>query len=510
MKVEPVRGPKFAAIVKKYGVAQPKFATPVLQGHESNDPLAIMLSNYLLWESTPALAEEALARVARVVVDVNDLRVMLEREVEETIGEKYPFVQERAFRLRATMNDIYRRHHKVSIDHLRNASRKDQRAYLEGLSDIPPFVAGRTLLVAFELPSAIADDTMVELLCQQGIVESTATTADVVQWIAKSHRVEELPKVYYALSQMSVEAWNAAGKNATKIRGAYLARHASFRAVEVAERKRVEDEKLAKVRDAERVAENKRLAEIAREEDRLRQKREGEEARVRAKIERDSQRVAAIAERQRKLVQREIERVAREKQQVKEAAARAKEAEKQRIRKEASDRKAAILREKREKKAADTKKQLEKKLAERKLRDARAASQKAEAAARKKLAQATQAAKKAAVKAKAAKSKVATTKVATTKAAKTKVAKSKVVKSKVVKSKVVKTKAGIAKAGKSVATKSKTSKSKPSKSKPSKSKTVQPKVSKSKPSKSKTAKPKISNAKTSKPKPSSKTAKSRR
>ena len=78
MKVEPVRGPKFAALVKKYGNGTPSFATPVLNGCEPNDPLAILLTNYLLWESTPALVEEALGRIARTVVDVNDLRVMLE------------------------------------------------------------------------------------------------------------------------------------------------------------------------------------------------------------------------------------------------------------------------------------------------------------------------------------------------------------------------------------------------------------------------------------------------
>ena len=105
MKIEPVRGPKFAALVRKYGTGAPSFATPLLDGSDPADPLAILLSNYLLWESTPKLAEDALARIARVVVDANDLRVMLEREVIETIGEKYPFVDERAQRLRATLND---------------------------------------------------------------------------------------------------------------------------------------------------------------------------------------------------------------------------------------------------------------------------------------------------------------------------------------------------------------------------------------------------------------------
>ena len=214
MKVEPVRGPKFATLLKKYGggsTALSSFATPVLVGHESSDPLAILLTNFLLWEATPALAEEALAKLSRVVVDVNELRVMLEREVIDTIGEKYPFVDERATRLRATLNDIVRRQHRTSLDHLRNASRKDQRTYLEGLTDIPSFVAGRTMLIAFEIPTPIVDDTMVELLHEAGAIEPTATTADVVHWIAKRYRAEEFTKLYVALDAMSREAWKTAG-----------------------------------------------------------------------------------------------------------------------------------------------------------------------------------------------------------------------------------------------------------------------------------------------------------
>jgi hypothetical protein len=385
MKVEPIRAPKFAALVKKYATGTPTFPTPVLEGCDAADPLAILLTNYLLWESTPALAEEALSRIARVVVDVNDLRVMLESEVREVIGEKYPFVEERAIRLRATLNDIFRRQHRTSLDHLRNASRKDQRAYLEGLAEIPHFVAGRTLLVAFELPAPIVDDTAVEVLHQNGVVEPTATTADVAAWIGKSHRIEELPKVHHALAQLSREAWDAAGRNGHRIRAGYLARHAGFRAAEEAERRRVEEEKLAKVREAERLAEEKRLAEVAREEERHRQKREAEEARVRARAEREAARVAAIAERERLKAQREAERVAREKQRALEAERKAKqeakaaaklaerqkkeaerkrvEAERKRVRMEAAARKAAALRAQREKKAAVLKAQREKQLA---------------------------------------------------------------------------------------------------------------------------------------------------
>jgi len=455
MKIEPVRGPKFAALVRKYGTGAPSFATPLLEGSDPADPLAILLSNYLLWESTPKLAADALARIARVVVDANDLRVMLEREVIETIGEKYPFVDERAQRLRSTLNDIFRRQHRTSLDHLRNASRKDQRGYLEGLAEIPPFVSGRTMLVAFELPAAIVDDTTVEVLHQQGVVEPRATTLDVVQWIGKNHRLEELPKVHHALSQLVAEAWSGAGRNGTRIRDAYLMRHAGFQAAIDAEKRRVEEERLAKVRDAEAAAERKRLEEIAREEDRIRQKRDAEAARVRAKQEREAARVAAIAERERRQAEREALRIARARELERKAVERAKLEERRRRQREANERKAAIRKAKREK-LAKVKAEKAARLAKAKALKA-AKLLKAKKLKDAKLAKAKKLARLKALKAaKVAKLKAA--KVAKLKAAK--VAKQKA-------AKVAKLKAA------------KKNKSKPSKSKPSKSKSPKSKSPKS-------------------------------
>ena len=345
MKVEAVRGPKFLAILRKYGSNAPLAPTPVLVHHEPNDPLAILLTNFLLWESTPELADEALARLSRVIVDVNELRVMLERELAETIGSKYPFIEERALRLRAALNDVFRRQHRTSLDHLRNASRKDQRGYLEGLPEIPPFVSGRTLLAAFEHPAAVVDDTTVEVLLQHGAVEPTSTTADVVAWISKHHRADEMVKIHNALTALKYEACAAAGKQFTKIRAAYLARHAGYLAVENAARQKIEDEKQAKIAAAERVIEDKRLAEIAKEEDRVRLKREAEEARVAAKIERDAQRVLRERERVAHEIAREkaLKKAAHAKQvaAVREEARRVRDAARNKIREAAAAKKAA-------------------------------------------------------------------------------------------------------------------------------------------------------------------------
>ncbi|MFM7051681.1 MAG: hypothetical protein ACKOYN_06060, partial [Planctomycetota bacterium] len=361
MKIDPVRGTKFLALVKKHAAPLPQ--VPVLPGAEPNDPLAILLSNYLLWESSASLVAEALQRISRIVVDANELRVMLESEVIETIGEKYPFVEERARRLRATLNDIFKRQHKTSLDHLRGMSRKDQRAYLEGLAEIPPFVAARTLVVAFENPAPIVDDTATQLCFQEGALEPTTTTAEVVAWCVKHCRVEEYAKISGAMSALSASAWSGGAKGGLKVRGAYLDRHAGFRAAVEAESRRIEDEKRAKIEAAERAAEERRLAEIAHEEERVRLKREADEARVRERQQREAERVAKAAAREAERVAREQAKVKAAEERVKREAAEAERKRKDAVRREAERKKLELKRAAIAKKKAELKKKLDAKRA---------------------------------------------------------------------------------------------------------------------------------------------------
>lgn len=359
MKVEAVHGPKFSTIVRKRGAGSALAPAPTLSFFDPEDPLTVLVGSYLLWESSPTLAADAATRMATLAVDANELRVMLEPELVEAMGPKYPFVEERAARLRSTLNDIYRRQHRTSLDHLRNAARKDQRSYLDGLADIPSFVVGRTLQFAFDLPAPIVDETMVEMLVREEAVQPTATLDEVVQWIGRNHKQDELPKVNVAMQSLASAAWDGGGRSGVKVRSAFLARHAGFREAAEREERRIEEERLAKIRAAEEAAEAKRLAEIAKAEARLQAQRDAEEARkraraeaeaarLRAKAEREAARVAAALERERAKAAREAERVARQAAREKEAERRRKEAEKLAARKAAeSARKAREVERKR-------------------------------------------------------------------------------------------------------------------------------------------------------------------
>ena len=179
MKIDPIRATKFATLLKKHGAAQPHLPTLDAPDAEAPDGIGSLIIGYLLWDSTPALAAAAVTAIRRETVDFNELRVLLEGEIVSIIGKNYPHAFERAERLRRALNDVYKRQHRTSLDHLRSQGRREQRAYVEGISGMITFVAHRTLVAAYQHPLVPIDDTIVEALYMHGIADPLAT-ADMV------------------------------------------------------------------------------------------------------------------------------------------------------------------------------------------------------------------------------------------------------------------------------------------------------------------------------------------
>ena len=95
---------------------------------------------------TKALAQDQARRLHALGLG-RDLRVALVKEQVAMIGVRYPLAWDRCALMRRTLMDLYKREHKVSLERLRNVSKRDAKAYVEGLAGITPFVAARTLLL---------------------------------------------------------------------------------------------------------------------------------------------------------------------------------------------------------------------------------------------------------------------------------------------------------------------------------------------------------------------------
>jgi len=168
----------------------------------SEPMLGHFVRSFLVWESTVAKAALAIRRIEQSVVDFNELRVCMPGEMVRVMGERYPRAEERARRMRAALNAIYSREHKVSLERLTEMSKRESREYLESLDGTPRFVAARVSLLGLAGHMAPVDGRMTRRLIERGVVEAESTPEAAAATLERKVRAAELPECYALL-----QAW---------------------------------------------------------------------------------------------------------------------------------------------------------------------------------------------------------------------------------------------------------------------------------------------------------------
>lgn len=158
------------------------------------------LRSFLTWEASPIKAEAALKRIHHAVVDFNELRVCLTDELAQMLGERYPLARERAHRLRAALNELYRREHGVTLEAVLTMPKREARAYLGSLEGVPPFVAARVTVLELGGHAFPVDDRIRTALSEEGI--DAGGVDELGSWLERQVRGGEARAAYLAM-----EAW---------------------------------------------------------------------------------------------------------------------------------------------------------------------------------------------------------------------------------------------------------------------------------------------------------------
>ncbi|MCG3138705.1 MAG: hypothetical protein HJJLKODD_02573 [Phycisphaerae bacterium] len=188
----------------------PKEPWPVL-----NDPLEHLCLAILSENGLPHRCLQALQRLHRHVVDLNDLRVstpaelalLLQRDVRDSVA--------RATSLVRTLNTLYEKENKVSLRELKTKNKKERQDYLTSLGTLSPYAVACTLLMGFNDHVIPLDESMLQLLQKQNLVEADADLATVQQWLQKQINAKDARSFYGVLKALSNQK-SVAGKMATR------------------------------------------------------------------------------------------------------------------------------------------------------------------------------------------------------------------------------------------------------------------------------------------------------
>ena len=175
---------KFASVVKRLVAAAPAPAPYVLEPFGDTPATEReLLFSFLLWDSNTSLAHAAYRKLIDAFVDLNHLRVAMPEEVVAIVGDRYPKSDHRAARLRAVLQDIFRREHTLSLARLGTTGKREARHYLESLEGMHGFVSGRLLLINFASHAVPLDDRLRVMLTEEHAIDPILSVSEAQHWV---------------------------------------------------------------------------------------------------------------------------------------------------------------------------------------------------------------------------------------------------------------------------------------------------------------------------------------
>lgn len=195
-KQDPATATKFASLLKK--------ALSAYNGEDPppRDPVMQLIVSFLQWDATRDQAEDAFVAMMEDLIDANDLRVSHPHELVALIGEDYPGAVERILRLRESLGEVYLREHDIQMNSIAGKGKKEQRAYLDTLSGIEPYVAAQVTLLSFGGHAMPVDNKLCALLIAEGCLDEGTNPADAEAYLIRLVKAGDALEAHLAL-----QAW---------------------------------------------------------------------------------------------------------------------------------------------------------------------------------------------------------------------------------------------------------------------------------------------------------------
>jgi endonuclease III len=186
----------FTGFIEKHSADAPGAPLP----REHDDPLIHeLVVACLSWNAPRAGVAAAVDRVRETIVDYNELRVMIAEELAELLGPRYPLAEERAARLRSALNEVYRREHGLTLAHLREANKRDAKAYLDTLPGLPLYAINRVALVGCEVHAFPVDSVILGLFDAAGVIEEGTDEATLAGRLERAIRAGDAAGRFWGL-----------------------------------------------------------------------------------------------------------------------------------------------------------------------------------------------------------------------------------------------------------------------------------------------------------------------
>jgi endonuclease III len=163
------------------------------------DALWALVRGAMSYDVPDGKVEDAIKVIEREFTDLNELRVATELEVQEMLGVRYPQIEQRVKLITAALNAIFEKEHTLSLDRLKDVSRRDTRQFLRDLPEMIPFVEAYVMLMSFDGHAVPIDEAMLALLDEEEVLEEGTSLEDAQKFVEHHLKAEDCYPAYAAL-----------------------------------------------------------------------------------------------------------------------------------------------------------------------------------------------------------------------------------------------------------------------------------------------------------------------
>jgi len=180
----------------------------------NQEPLWALVRGAMSFDVSDSRAEDAIKVIERDFVDLNELRVATELEVQDLLGVRYPRIEDRVKLITSALNAIFEKEHTLSLNRLKEISRRDARQFLRDLPEMIPFVDAYVMLMSFDGHAFPVDQQMLDYLTGAEILEEGTSIEDAQKFAEHHLKAEEMYPFYVALRAASAEGSKGTRKKA--------------------------------------------------------------------------------------------------------------------------------------------------------------------------------------------------------------------------------------------------------------------------------------------------------
>ena len=172
---------------------------------QPQEALKALVRGAMSFDVADARVDEIMRHIDTEFVDLNELRVATDLEIQEMLGAKYPDIERRVAMITQSLNNIFEREHTLSLDRLKEISRRDARQFLRELPEIHPFVEAYVMLFGFDGHAFPTDDETLDFLKGHHVVEDTTSLDECQRFVEHHLKAEECYDFFACLRAGALE-----------------------------------------------------------------------------------------------------------------------------------------------------------------------------------------------------------------------------------------------------------------------------------------------------------------